>query len=214
MTGIHIFLEMVEDDSFIDQQTKNKLTQNAIKQLEHIIHLTDEIVETIKLKSGKMEYEPENLSTRNLMEETFLCFSTIAERKRIDFEVTCADDIPDIYGDPTRTREIINNVVGNSLKFCPPGASSTFTASQQDNFILFQVSDNGPGISPEESASIFDKFKSGETKPTGNEKSSGLGLYIVKKLVEQQGGEIKVASQKGKGSIFSFTLPLCSKTSL
>ena len=120
------------------------------------------------------------------------------------------DGVPQARADEDKLRRIVTNIVGNSLKFTPPGGSVTIgvQADEQDRGLLFRVTDTGEGIPPEAFERIFEKFGQVESRKAGRKMSTGLGLTFCKMAVEAHGGHISVESELGKGTTFSFAIPV------
>jgi signal transduction histidine kinase len=102
----------------------------------------------------------------------------------------------------------MGNLISNAIKFSPPGRAITITTWKEGSNARFSVRDEGPGISVEDQKQLFGTFKKLSAKPTGGEKSTGLGLAIAKKIIHLHGGDIGAKSAPGQGSTFYFTLPL------
>ena len=113
-----------------------------------------------------------------------------------------------VYGDPDALLRVIDNLVSNAVKYSPPGRRVWITLSEVYGEALLQVLDEGPGLTEEDLKKVFGKMQRLSAKPTAGEHSTGLGLYIVKQLVEEHGGEVGVSSVYGKGATFWFKLPL------
>jgi len=129
-------------------------------------------------------------------------FTPLVKEKNIELKTFCNDDII-FFGDKVKIRQILDNLISNSIKYSPKNAKVNIKAVREDKLIRVSVEDTGVGISEEDMSKLFNRF----SRVDGLKPSSGLGLYIVKKLVESHGGEITVRSEPGKGSIFTFTLP-------
>ncbi|MCL4245754.1 MAG: ATP-binding protein, partial [Candidatus Dadabacteria bacterium] len=116
------------------------------------------------------------------------------------------DSLPDVLVDSVRIKNVFDNLLSNALRFTMPGGRVTIRAHEEGGFVRFSVEDTGAGIPAEHITNLFDRFY----RVPGQEKQSGvgLGLSIVKEIVEAHGGEVSVRSEQGKGSIFEFTLPL------
>ena len=116
--------------------------------------------------------------------------------------------LPQVNIDSHRINQVLRNLLRNALTHSTHGGSMTVTASQQDDWVKVIVSDTGEGISPEEINNIFERFYRVDKSRTRATGGSGLGLTIARRLVEAHGGEIEVQSELGKGSSFSFTIPV------
>ena len=119
-----------------------------------------------------------------------------------------AADLPPVRGDAARVLQVFSNLVGNAVKFTPEGGVITLSAARADNRIYCTIADTGPGIPPEDLPRIFGKFWQSKR---GDKRGVGLGLAIARGIVEAHGGTINVRSEMGRGSVFSFSLPVWSE---
>jgi hypothetical protein len=125
----------------------------------------------------------------------------------IDLSYQC-DGLPAVEVDARRLDQVLNNLLSNALKFTGEGGSVQVRAQHdRRNGILVQVQDTGVGISPDELASLFQKYQQSTSGKTSEHKGTGLGLVVSKMIVEAHGGKIWVESEEGKGTTFVFTLP-------
>jgi signal transduction histidine kinase len=133
----------------------------------------------------------------------------LAKEKGIELVEAIADDLPNIEADRPKLRRILLNLLTNALKFTQKGGRvEILTEAQDDGRVRISVSDTGVGIAPEDVERLFDKYEQTRSRATRGEKGTGLGLYITKQLVELHGSRISVVSELGRGSTFSFTLPI------
>lgn len=131
----------------------------------------------------------------------------LADRRQITFEFA-AQELPPMCFDEGRVEQVLDNLVMNALKFSPARSVVTVAVTREGDQVVTRVSDQGPGIPAEEAPHVFTAFKKTSVMPAAGEKGAGLGLAIAKKIVEAHGGEIGVASVRGHGASFTFTLPL------
>lgn len=131
------------------------------------------------------------------------------QAKRKQQQITCDGAATNVFveGDEDRLREALNNLVSNAVKYAPLDSTIQLAVQATDDEVYVSVADEGPGLSSHEQEALFTPFKRLSPEPTGNEGSSGLGLYIVKQIVERHQGTIRVESEKGEGSTFTITLP-------
>jgi signal transduction histidine kinase len=125
--------------------------------------------------------------------------------------VDFAPDFPEVYADPERMEEVLTNLVDNAIKYSPEGGKIAITGRTNRDHVEVTVSDNGIGIPRRELGRVFERFRRGENSQVQKVRGMGLGLYICKSIVEAHGGKIEVSSEAGKGSEFTFTLPLNRK---
>jgi signal transduction histidine kinase len=132
----------------------------------------------------------------------------LSEKKQQRIEVDAPESLT-VSGDPDRLREAIDNLVSNAIKYSPIGGEIAISVKRHDGDVLIRVSDNGPGLSPEDMSRLFGRFQRLSAKPTAGESSTGLGLSIVKRIVELHGGQVEAESRgAGSGTTFTVALPL------
>ena len=176
---------------------------------EHLSLLIEDLLDLSVIESGKMDIKAKNVSLANLVIEVAESLRPVAEKKPVDLEIGSIDASLTAWADRDRIVQVLNNLIGNAVKFTPPQGKVTVAAQRRDGngWVQVSVADTGPGIPLEEANKIFDEFyqipQSGEPKAKG----MGLGLTIAKKIVEKHGGKIWVQSEPAKGSTFFFTLP-------
>ena len=129
---------------------------------------------------------------------------------RYTFELRFAEDFPPVHADYERTRQVLENLVSNAVKYSPDGGAIRITGRAADDHALISISDQGIGIAPEEQGKLFRRFYRVDNRLRRETQGVGLGLFLARAIVEAQGGRIWVESQPGRGSRFSFTLPLAT----
>ena len=172
---------------------------------KHLLSLIDDLLDFSKIEADKMELYPEWFSVKNLMEDVVSSYQIIARQKGLSI-VLEMDDIK-ICADQIRIKQIIFNLLSNAVKFTDEGKIEV-KVIQKDSQAVFHVQDTGVGLSQDEINVIFDLFRQVDESPTRAASGTGLGLAIAKKLVEMHDGKISVQSTPGKGSIFTFSIPL------
>jgi len=118
------------------------------------------------------------------------------------------EQVPPVIGDPGRLKQVLTNLVGNAIKYTPEGGHVWIRIFPEDGHLITSVQDTGIGISAHDQKQIFHKFYRVRTEETAHIEGTGLGLSIARSIVERHGGRIWVESEPGKGSTFSFSLPL------
>ena len=132
---------------------------------------------------------------------------SLATEKNLALKITAPPDLPAVSGDERRIAQVLLNLVGNAIKFTDAG-EVRIDAATTEGALEVSVSDTGPGISPADQEHIFEEFRQAEGSVAQRKGGTGLGLAIAKKIVEMHGGKIWVESEVGKGSTFTFSLPL------
>jgi PAS domain S-box-containing protein len=182
-----------------------ELMQNAIEGADQLGAILENMLELSRHQSGhlKLRVEPVSISgtTRNVIKKLQ------GQRVSQQFTVEIPRDLPPVEADPVRVERILYNLLENAAKYSPDGSRVTVSAREEGSLIVTAVTDEGQGISPDDQPRIFEQFQQLDTtsRPI---KGAGLGLVVCKRLVEAQGGWIKVDSAPGKGSTFSFALPV------
>jgi two-component system, sensor histidine kinase and response regulator len=195
--------------------------QQEIRKYLEMIHssaitlmgLVNDILDFSSIESGRIKFESRPFSLRETVERIYDVFHDTIQEKDLEFAVDIPRDIPDrLIGDPLRLRQIIINLLGNAFKFTDSGEIVLRIRRQhhasRELLLLFSVTDTGIGIEKNRIATLFEAFTQVDSSTTRTHSGTGLGLAICKKLIEQMGGNIWVASAPGKGSTFSFTARL------
>lgn len=177
----------------------------------HLLALINDLIDVSRISAGKFKLD---FDVVNLVEQIEFCVGMIKDRLQ-NKPVTCRcevpPDLPPIYGDPLRVRQILLNLLSNAAKFTEQGeigVAATCVEEDGRDFVEVRVWDTGIGIPPEHLERIFEMFYMVDDSDTRKRGGSGIGLSIVKYLVEQHGGHINVQSEVGKGTTFTFTLPV------
>lgn len=172
----------------------------------------DDLLDVAKIERGKMEITPQKIEAIPIIREIAILFKPQVETKGIKLIEDISPDLPLIFADPERIKQVLTNLISNAVKFTPKDGSITVEAILNKSLkcVEISVADTGMGIPKDQLDSVFNKFE--QVKDARNSikgpKGTGLGLAIVKGILEAQGGTIKVTSEVGKGSKFIFTLPL------
>lgn len=177
---------------------------------DNLLVLLNDILDLSKIESGKLEIEDAIINPNDIINNIVKIFNHRATDKGLKLETQIDKNVPkELIGDPNRLTQILTNLVGNALKFTEEGEIliKVFT-SENNSIINYQVIDTGIGIEKDKLESIFNIFEQGQQSKSQIFGGSGLGLSISKKLVELQNGVIWVKSKLGKGSTFTFKLPL------
>jgi two-component system sensor histidine kinase/response regulator len=175
-----------------------------------LLGLINDILDFSKIEAGRLEMERLDFSVEPVMETVTTYASQNASVKGLELLLNIADDIPDnLVGDPHRLSQVLLNLIGNSVKFTEAGEvelKATVSEMTKERVkLLFSVRDTGIGLSPEQTAKLFQPFTQADSSTTRRYGGTGLGLSIVRRIVEMMSGQIWVESEPGRGSTFTFT---------
>jgi signal transduction histidine kinase len=176
---------------------------------QHLAGLINDLLDLSKIESGKIEVKSRRVSLSGLVHEVVEALRPVAAEKIIALEATIQEPSILVWGDRDKINQILMNLIGNAIKFTPVQGKVTVSASRNGGEnVQVSVSDTGPGVPPDDREKIFAKFYQIPEMNGANPQGTGLGLAIAKALVELHGGKIWVESEEGRGSTFSFTLPV------
>ena len=178
------------------------------RNTQNLIELVNDLLDASKLESGTMRLEVTSINVRGVVDELRESMEPLAREKEIELVEALPEDLPPVEADRAKLRRVLLNLLSNALKFTQKGGTVEVRAAREGDRVRVAVSDTGVGIAPDDVARLFDKYEQARSRATRGEKGTGLGLYITKQLVELHGSQIKVESEVGQGSTFSFTLPV------
>ncbi|WP_288067574.1 PAS domain S-box protein [Methanolobus sp.] len=189
-----------------------RYVSNIHKSGTHLLDLINDILDLSKIESGNMEYSPETIDIREVMNEIIILTEPLVKEKNINFE-SCRDfEKLEVNADRMKIKQIMFNLLSNAIKFAPKNGNVWFDSKLTDDNVQICVSDNGIGIPLDKQKTIFEPFKQASSSTSRTHGGTGLGLAIVKHYVEMHSGDIHVDSEVGKGSTFTFTIPIDSES--
>jgi signal transduction histidine kinase len=225
LTGISVALQLLDSKlANVISPAQHRLFEIADHSTRRMIDLVNSILELTRLERGRIPLNLAPLSVADLVNETLRMQSPLAVTKNLQLENKMPPDLPLAWADAELVGRVLQNLVGNAVKFTPAGGVVRVTGgegrgrtggraggeAEPSPWLRVSVTDNGPGISPELQGRLFQRFVVGEQEGRG----SGLGLAFCKLAVEAQEGEIWVDSEPGRGATFTFTLPIAREDSL
>jgi len=174
---------------------------------DRLTSLISDVIEIAKLEAGKFEWHMDPVSLIEIIEKAILATNILFEQKGLKLRRNFEEGLPQVLGDRERLIQVVINLISNAIKFTIQG-SVVCAAMRTGNEITVSVTDTGIGIAEEDFEKVFDKFRQVGDILTSKPQGTGLGLSICKLIVEHHGGKIWVESEPGKGSKFSFTIPI------
>jgi NtrC-family two-component system sensor histidine kinase KinB len=183
---------------------QTELVSEASREAQILDDLMADLIEVAEIDSGKREMKLENLRPIALLQEADDRYADQAAQKKVHIEIQAYADLSFIRVDRRAIRSIFDNLLVNAIRFTPPDGEILLAAEEIKNFVQFTVRDSGRGIEADRLATIFDRFNA------SSESGTGMGLALVRRLVESLGGQIAVESRFGQGTTFRFTLPVAT----
>src|SRR5262245_5442890 len=203
------FSEVLGERMFGELNEKQaEYTDDILSSGRHLLSLINEILDLSKVEAGRMELEVATFDLPLAIDNARTFVRERATKHGINLDVTVDERLGDFVGDERKIKQILLNLLSNAVKFTPEGGRIGINAGQADGSVEIAVSDTGIGIAPENQETIFEEFRQVGTDASKKREGTGLGLTLTKKFVELHGGTIRVESAVGKGSTFTFTLPL------
>jgi signal transduction histidine kinase len=173
---------------------------------EHLLALVNDILDLSKVEAGRMDLDPRDFDLREALASLHRVVAPLADQKRQTLTLA-ADAAGIVHLDEGRVRQAVLNVLSNAVKYTPDGGSITTTVARRDGRVEIAVSDTGVGIGPQDQARIFDDFTRVESGYARTQQGTGLGLALSRRLVRLMGGDITLASEPGRGSTFTISVP-------
>jgi signal transduction histidine kinase len=181
---------------------QQEILSSAVEDTEKLDDLMADLIEVAEIDVGKREMKLESLRPISILREAEGRYADQAAAKRIEITTSAFGDLASVRADRRAVRSIFDNLLTNALRFTPPEGHIHLGAEEIKDFVQFTVRDSGRGIEPDRLANIFDRFNA------SSETGTGMGLALVRRLVESLGGQIAVESRVGSGTTFRFTLPV------
>ena len=204
-----LFPLIPEDDRKV-QQAKQQVIENlgvVVSEGERLTKLIDDVLDLAKIEAGKFTWNMTSVTVSDVIERAIAATASLFEAKKLNLIRAIEPDLPPVTGDQDRLIQVVINLISNAIKFTDAG-SVTCAAGLHEGELVVSVTDSGIGIAPGDQPKVFEKFKQVGDTLTDKPKGTGLGLPICREIVEYHGGRIWVESEPGKGSTFSFTLPI------
>jgi signal transduction histidine kinase/CheY-like chemotaxis protein len=193
----------------LEEGQRDRAYQAIYRGAKRQAQLIDDLLDVARIMSGKLRLERAPVDVAEVVRDALQVVLPAADTKRIHIDVEVASPIPAVYADGARLQQIVWNLLSNAVKFTPDGGAVRVRLEQADEMIEIAVADTGQGISDEFLPSVFERFQQGDGSVTRHQAGLGLGLSIVKQLVEAHGGHVTARSGgEGQGATFVVNLPI------
>lgn len=209
VTAIKGYLSLVLEGNYglIEPEVKDVLVK-ITEVNQRLIQLVNDLLQVARAEAGRIPIKVSSMDAIKPIEEVLTELKPLADEKGIKLTYDLSVKPLPVLADHERFKELMVNLVGNAIKYTIGSGTVTISHDIQNKNLITKIKDTGMGISPEDQKRLFEKFYRIENDKTRNIQGTGLGLFIVKEIIEKMNGRIWVESEEGKGSIFSFSLPL------
>ncbi len=213
LTSIEGYVDLLLGGDAGELQNEQKdFLQIIRRNADRLTLLVTDLLEVSRIEAGAIKLNIEEIDLSPLIQGVAESLRPQIENKNQTLSVSHGEDLPPIPGDANRIIQVLTNLLSNAHKYTPSGGRISVNSRLEDEDVRIEVTDTGIGLTQEEQERLFTKFFRAENPTTKEVRGTGLGLWITRSLVEMHGGEIEVASNPGKGSTFSFTLPVAEET--
>ena len=207
LTSISGFSELLLDEGITKEQSE-EYAAIILKESNRLSELINKFLDISKIEAGKSQVKKAPVQLREVLEKVLDVNLHQAERKNIAVSVRVSNNLPQVLADRDMIEQVILNIFSNAIKYSPENSAVEIRIREVDGEIVTEIEDNGYGISEDSLPRIFDKFyRASDTEAVREISGTGLGLALVKEIVELHGGRVTVKSTLGKGSTFGFVLP-------
>lgn len=206
LSGIKWMLELAAEAGEADEKTS--YIQDARESADRLIGLVNDLLDASRLESGKLRVVLESVPLRALTDNVLNDVTTLIREKGHAVSLNSDADLPDVASDPQLLRQVVMNLLSNAIKYTPPGGNIEIRIGQDGRNVKWSIRDSGIGIPRASTARLFEKFYRADNVHTVDTEGTGLGLYLVRLIVERFGGTIACESEEGRGTTFTVTLPL------
>ncbi len=209
LTSIRALAEIIRDNPSMDPDQREQFSGIIINETDRLTRLITQVLDLQKIESGALDWQMGPTDLINVINDAVDATRQLIREKDIDLSLDLPDSVPEIHGDRDRLIQVMVNLISNAVKFCPEGTGRIdIHLKPSADRLTVSVIDNGIGIDPAHQAMIFEKFQQIRDPGRGRPGGSGLGLSITRRIINFHGGRVWVDSAPGKGSTFSFEVPV------
>jgi two-component system phosphate regulon sensor histidine kinase PhoR len=210
LTNIHAYAETLTQPEFDDEQTRKECYNVLISETRRLSRLVEDILSISQLEVGTARLDVGEVDLARLVRQMVQDNLGTADEKRIDLTLALPPKVPKLNGDKQRLSVLLNNLIGNAIKYTPGNGKVHVAVEVQERQVRIAVQDTGIGIAPEDQAHVFEKFYRATDDAVQAVPGTGLGLALAREVARPHGGDIVLESERGKGSTFTIELPLAA----
>jgi two-component system phosphate regulon sensor histidine kinase PhoR len=211
LTSIKGFISTLlqdEDGTFYDHETQREFYTIIDTECDRLTRLISDLLNVSRIEAGRaLDLNPKSVTLPALIDKVVTVQKSYTDKHQLVIDIK--NELPTIVADEDKVDQILTNLTNNAIKYSPSGGTITVSAVAEGDIVRMAVSDQGMGIPKEHLPKVFERFHRVDNRDTRKVGGTGIGLYLVKHLVEAHGGKIWVESEHGKGSSFIFELPKC-----
>jgi signal transduction histidine kinase len=201
LTGMRGYLETLSlHAQSLDSETRERYLAIIRDETQRVEHIVGDLLDLSRLEGGGESFDAQDVPIEDLFGRVLARHGRAAEEKGVEMKTAIAPGAEIVTGDPLRLEQALQNLAANALRHTPRGGTVMLTAAFEDGALVIAVSDTGSGIAAEHLPRVFDRFYKVDPSRTGQTSGSGLGLSIVKAIVERHGGTVTATSRPGSGS--------------
>jgi signal transduction histidine kinase len=204
LSSIHMSIQLLQRGTSLAEEKRRELADRIARTVVGMRRLIEDLLDASKIESGSFQVQPKPEPVEPLLADALDLFRDCAMAKSISLKTQIGQEVPAVLCDRDRVLQVLSNLIGNALKFTPTGGAITIGADSLANAVRFSVCDTGPGIAEAQRRQVFDRYwQASHARRAG----AGLGLFIVKGIVEAHGGHAWAETAPGGGACLCFTLP-------
>jgi signal transduction histidine kinase len=207
LAGIKWLLELAVGGADVPDETRSYV-QDARESADRLIRLVNDLLDASRLESGRLAVVPRETRLGEVTQGVLGEVEALVRDKGHRLSIAGAEAVPPVLADPQLLRQVIFKLVCNAIRYTLPGGEIAIRMSREGSLVRWEIQDSGIGIPREAQRRLFEKFYRADNVSTIETEGTGLGLYLVRLIVERLGGKVRCESAEGKGSTFLFTLPL------
>lgn len=209
------FSEVLTDQIFGELNERQlRYSLNIVNSGRHLLQLINDILDLAKVESGRAELLRSAFDVAKVLQDVQAIVRTLANKKGVSLEFNVPAELPQLFADEAKLKQILYNLLSNAIKFTPDGGKVSISAGVvgDGRWLQVSVADTGIGIRPEHHDRVFREFEQVDSSYGRQQQGTGLGLSLTKRLIELHGGQIRLESEgiEGKGSVFTFVIPICT----